>query len=76
MSRSSRVVNLRPGDVDLEWDDDAPVLVFLEYRDGVLHKVRVRLKTYVAQGVARVLHLAQNQIERRASELLRALRGA
>ncbi len=71
MSRDSRTTNIRPGDVELEWDDDAPVLVFLEYRNGVVHKVRVRVDSYIGLSVARVLHLAQKKIEERASNLLR-----
>ena len=76
MSRASRTTNIAPGDVELEWDDDAPVLVFLEYRDGVVHKVRVRVGSYIGKSVAGALHHAQKRIEERASDLLRALRGS
>lgn len=76
MPRDVRTVNLAPGDVELAWDDDEPVLEFREYRDGVIHKVRVRVGRYVGRAIAASLHHAQKKLEERASELLRALRGA
>lgn len=76
MKKHDRTINLTPGDVELEWAGDEPVLRFLEYRDGALIRVKVKVGRYVGGTIARRLHEAQQTIERRASELLRALRGS
>lgn len=75
MSRDRRVMNIEPGDVELEWDGMEPVLVLREYRNRAIIKVRVRIGMGVGQQIARLLHGVVGSFERRASDLLKSLRG-
>jgi hypothetical protein len=74
MSRD-RVINLKPGHVELQWDDDAPVLAFIEHRNGSYIRVRVRVDRFVGRTVAWCLHKAAGTIVEHANDLLKSLRG-
>jgi hypothetical protein len=87
MSRNGKnrqVMNLDPNGCMLEWESDAPILVFTEYRSSVDDNgnsrirtivVRVALDLQLAAHLGHQLHAVRKEIDQRALRLLQALKG-